>query len=156
MTIHISITLDSSDLAALAAILGTDQAKPTALPISVSVQPPAAAAAPVAVLPAAEPSPAKPRIPHPHKGANRYPLTDEELRTAAIEQLRSMAVDGVAPTTTDYDHNRPGNLPTSTGICKRLKVSWLQLATEAGLVTAKMKEAGIIAGPFRSVNGGGQ
>lgn len=153
MTIHVSISLEASDLSALAALLSGSPAL-SSLPISVSTLPPAAETAPVAELPAPTIKRARPaKIIY-----QRNSLTTDELKERTCQVLKEMAVNGVAPTQNHFDHNRPSDMPTMSGILKRLDTSYSRLLSELDLTPSKLAfmENGANSAPFRSVNGGGQ
>jgi hypothetical protein len=129
MTIHISITMEAGDLAAL--LRGDTTQLAQALKATVpTVQPLPAAPKPTITKYVAE-------VDKSFNG-NRYDMPDDELLSRTLAALRTMAVDGEAPSMPVFEARRHEfDLPGAATIGRRLDKTYTRLAELAGLKPAK-------------------
>lgn len=59
--------------------------------------------------------------------------SDRDILDAAISELRRLADDGAAPSTSHYNRHRHPDAPSATVIARRLGLRWTELTARAGL-----------------------
>lgn len=65
----------------------------------------------------------------------RHPLTtkDDELVAKVIEEVKRLAVDGVAPKVEEYEERKSPTLPTYKQFYNRCRIGWRDIVKRAGL-----------------------